>query len=128
MGQRYDVTKAVIMLRYVLTWKCKADPTKGQVLTAAVKMWNTKTDFVLKSINITQQERNIQTHPPCEFAPTLSLQIIEIEREKECVLVVAHQAVLRAILGYFTAAPLEVCAQRLGHLMLITASASHCAT
>ncbi|MEW5299781.1 MAG: hypothetical protein WDW36_002760 [Sanguina aurantia] len=33
--------------------------------------------------------------------------IIEIEREKECVVVVAHQAVLRAILGYFTAAPLE---------------------
>jgi 6-phosphofructo-2-kinase/fructose-2,6-biphosphatase len=27
--------------------------------------------------------------------------IIEIEREKECVMVVAHQAVLRAILGYF---------------------------
>jgi broad specificity phosphatase PhoE len=33
--------------------------------------------------------------------------IIEMERERECVLVVAHQAVLRAILGYFLTTPLE---------------------
>ena len=39
--------------------------------------------------------------------------IIEIEREKECVCVVAHQAVLRAVLGYFTSAPLEVSNTRL---------------
>ena len=33
--------------------------------------------------------------------------IIEMEREKECVCVVAHQAVLRAVIGYFTNTPLE---------------------
>ncbi|GIL48145.1 hypothetical protein Vafri_4830 [Volvox africanus] len=33
--------------------------------------------------------------------------IIEMEREKECILVVGHQAVLRAVLGYFMAKPLE---------------------
>uniref|UniRef100_A0A7R9VHD7 6-phosphofructo-2-kinase domain-containing protein n=1 Tax=Chlamydomonas euryale TaxID=1486919 RepID=A0A7R9VHD7_9CHLO len=33
--------------------------------------------------------------------------IIEMERERECVCVVAHQAVLRAVLGYFTNAPLD---------------------
>ena len=33
--------------------------------------------------------------------------IIEMEREKECVCVVGHQAVLRAVLGYFTNTPLE---------------------
>ncbi|KAG2485295.1 hypothetical protein HYH03_015969 [Edaphochlamys debaryana] len=32
--------------------------------------------------------------------------IIEMEREKECIVVVGHQAVLRAILGYFMAKPL----------------------
>mmetsp|Transcript_6882 Transcript_6882/g.17136 ORF Transcript_6882/g.17136 Transcript_6882/m.17136 type:complete len:656 (-) Transcript_6882:490-2457(-) len=32
--------------------------------------------------------------------------IIELEREKECVCVVAHQAVLRALYGYFTSAKL----------------------
>lgn len=31
-----------------------------------------------------------------------------MEREKECILVVGHQAVLRAVLGYFLATPLEV--------------------
>ena len=34
--------------------------------------------------------------------------IIEIERERECVVVVAHQAVLRALYGYFTKIPLAV--------------------
>ncbi|GLI69499.1 hypothetical protein VaNZ11_014133 [Volvox africanus] len=33
--------------------------------------------------------------------------IIEMEREKECIIVVGHQAVLRAVLGYFMAKPLE---------------------
>mmetsp|Transcript_33362 Transcript_33362/g.94519 ORF Transcript_33362/g.94519 Transcript_33362/m.94519 type:complete len:475 (-) Transcript_33362:36-1460(-) len=32
--------------------------------------------------------------------------IIEIERERECVLVIAHQAILRAMYGYFTNKPL----------------------
>ena len=36
--------------------------------------------------------------------------IIEIERERECVCVVAHQAILRALYGYFTKCPLKVCA------------------
>lgn len=31
--------------------------------------------------------------------------VIEVEREKECVLIVAHQAILRCIYGYFTATP-----------------------
>jgi len=34
--------------------------------------------------------------------------IIELEREKECVLIVAHQAVLRALVGYFSSTPLKV--------------------
>ncbi len=34
--------------------------------------------------------------------------IIEMERERECVCVVGHQAILRAILGYFQNVPLEV--------------------
>ena len=34
--------------------------------------------------------------------------IIEIERERECVCVVAHQAILRALYGYFTKVPLAV--------------------
>jgi 6-phosphofructo-2-kinase/fructose-2,6-biphosphatase len=34
--------------------------------------------------------------------------IIEIERERECVVVVAHQAVLRALYGYFMKVPLAV--------------------
>eukprot|EP00884_Botryococcus_braunii_P005345 jgi/Botrbrau1/14811/Bobra.0332s0004.1 len=33
--------------------------------------------------------------------------IIEIERERECVCVVAHQAVLRALYGYFTKTPVQ---------------------
>ncbi|KAG1672615.1 hypothetical protein FOA52_002095 [Chlamydomonas sp. UWO 241] len=33
--------------------------------------------------------------------------VIEMERQRECVCVVGHQAVLRAILGYFTNTPLE---------------------
>lgn len=33
--------------------------------------------------------------------------IIEIEREREYVMVVGHQAVLRAIFGYFMGVPLE---------------------
>jgi len=33
--------------------------------------------------------------------------VIEMERERECICVVGHQAVLRAILGYFTNTPLE---------------------
>ena len=33
--------------------------------------------------------------------------IIEIERERECVCVVAHQAILRALYGYFTKCPLK---------------------
>ena len=33
--------------------------------------------------------------------------VIEIERERECVCVVAHQAILRAIYGYFTKTPLK---------------------
>ncbi|KAG2451906.1 hypothetical protein HYH02_003681 [Chlamydomonas schloesseri] len=32
--------------------------------------------------------------------------VIEMEREKECIVVVGHQAVLRAVLGYFMAKPL----------------------
>ena len=34
--------------------------------------------------------------------------IIEIERERECMCVVAHQAVLRALYGYFMKIPLKV--------------------
>jgi broad specificity phosphatase PhoE len=34
--------------------------------------------------------------------------IIEIERERECVCVVAHQAILRALYGYFMKIPLAV--------------------
>lgn len=34
--------------------------------------------------------------------------IIEMERERESVLIVGHQAVLRVILGYFMRVPLEV--------------------
>ena len=34
--------------------------------------------------------------------------IIEIERERECVCVVAHQAILRALYGYFMKVPLAV--------------------
>ncbi len=34
--------------------------------------------------------------------------IIEIERERECVCVVAHQAILRALYGYFFRVPLAV--------------------
>ena len=34
--------------------------------------------------------------------------IIEIERERECVCIVAHQAVLRALYGYFNKVPLAV--------------------
>ena len=34
--------------------------------------------------------------------------IIEIERERECVCIVAHQAVLRALYGYFNKIPLKV--------------------
>lgn len=37
--------------------------------------------------------------------------IIEIERERECVCIVAHQAVLRALYGYFNKIPLKVCNQ-----------------
>ncbi len=36
--------------------------------------------------------------------------IIEIERERECVCVVAHQAILRALYGYFMKIPLAVSA------------------
>jgi 6-phosphofructo-2-kinase/fructose-2,6-biphosphatase len=32
----------------------------------------------------------------------------EVEREKECVVIVSHQAVLRALYGYFMNQPLEV--------------------
>ena len=38
----------------------------------------------------------------------LETVIIELERERECVCVVAHQAVLRALYGYFTDTPLSV--------------------
>jgi hypothetical protein len=31
--------------------------------------------------------------------------VIEMEREKECIVIVGHQAILRALLGYFTATP-----------------------
>ena len=34
--------------------------------------------------------------------------VIEIERERECVCVCAHQAILRALYGYFTKTPLAV--------------------
>ncbi|GAX77020.1 hypothetical protein CEUSTIGMA_g4467.t1 [Chlamydomonas eustigma] len=34
--------------------------------------------------------------------------IIELERERECVCIVGHQAILRAIMGYFTNTPLEL--------------------
>uniref|UniRef100_A0A061SGZ3 6-phosphofructo-2-kinase / fructose-2,6-bisphosphatase n=1 Tax=Tetraselmis sp. GSL018 TaxID=582737 RepID=A0A061SGZ3_9CHLO len=33
--------------------------------------------------------------------------VIEIERERECVIVIAHQAILRALYGYFTNKPLS---------------------
>ena len=33
--------------------------------------------------------------------------VIEVERERECVCVVAHQAILRALYGYFTKTPLR---------------------
>lgn len=62
-------------------------------------------------------------HPPTPFVPgrrypsgesyldviqRLEPVIIEIERERECVCVVAHQAILRALYGYFTKCPLKV--------------------
>ena len=34
--------------------------------------------------------------------------IIEVERERECVCIVAHQAVLRALYAYFMHIPLKV--------------------
>lgn len=34
--------------------------------------------------------------------------VTEVERERECVVIVAHQAVLRALYGYFMNRPLEV--------------------
>ena len=34
--------------------------------------------------------------------------VIEIERERECMVVVAHQAILRALYGYFMKIPLKV--------------------
>lgn len=37
----------------------------------------------------------------------LETVIIELERERECVCVVAHQAILRALYGYFTDTPLQ---------------------
>jgi Histidine phosphatase superfamily (branch 1) len=40
--------------------------------------------------------------------------IIEIERERECVCVVAHQAILRALYGYFQGTPLAVRVEDLG--------------
>jgi len=43
----------------------------------------------------------------------LETVIIELERERECVCVVAHQAVLRALYGYFTDTPLHVSEQNL---------------
>ena len=46
----------------------------------------------------------------------LETVIIELERERECVCVVAHQAVLRALYGYFTDTPLQVSGQRLPFL------------
>ena len=33
--------------------------------------------------------------------------VIEVERERECVCIVAHQAILRALYGYFTKTPLR---------------------
>ena len=41
----------------------------------------------------------------------------EVERERECVCIVAHQAVLRALYGYFMNRPLEV-----GHPLVIPRS------
>lgn len=38
--------------------------------------------------------------------------VIEAEREKECICIVAHQAVLRALYGYFMNRPLEVMGAR----------------
>ena len=37
--------------------------------------------------------------------------IAEVERERECVVIVAHQAVLRALYGYFMNKPLDVSIQ-----------------
>lgn len=36
------------------------------------------------------------------------LRGLQVERERECVVIVGHQAVLRAVVGYFLAVPLEV--------------------
>ena len=55
--------------------------------------------------------------PPCRYPSGESYMdviqrlepvIIEIERERECVCVVAHQAILRALYGYFMKVPLAV--------------------
>ena len=47
---------------------------------------------------------------PVDPRPHFSLEpaVIEVERERECVCVVAHQAILRALYGYFTKTPLKV--------------------
>lgn len=45
--------------------------------------------------------------------------IIEIERERECVVVVAHQAILRALYGYFMKIPLSVRAPFLPNLSIL---------
>jgi len=48
--------------------------------------------------------------------------VIEVERERECVCIVAHQAVLRVLYGYFMNRPLEV---RLNHGAVLRVLSMH---
>ena len=50
--------------------------------------------------------------------------VIEIERERECVCVCAHQAILRALYGYFTKTPLAV---RTPELLYVGTQSAHAA-
>ncbi len=54
--------------------------------------------------------------------------VIEIERERECVCVVAHQAILRAIYGYFTKTPLKARGTRRAARALTAARRTACWT
>lgn len=40
--------------------------------------------------------------------------MLQVERERECVAIVSHQAVLRALYGYFIGCPLKASAHGLG--------------
>jgi len=57
-----------------------------------------------------KKDKRRPTRAPSQPQTHFSLEpaVIEVERERECVCVVAHQAILRALYGYFTKTPLKV--------------------